>query len=116
MPEHTLLGADVIGYLGSICVVVAFCMRQMVPLRVTAILGNIVFIAYAADAGIWPVLLMNLTLLPLNVVRLAQSLGRPAAPRKPARPAAAVEHAPAPARPGGVIEVRRSQQCFAPLV
>jgi hypothetical protein len=63
---------DLIGYAASAIVVATFCMRQMVSLRLLAMLGNLVFIVYAFQAGVMPVLLMNAVLLPLNAWRLLQ--------------------------------------------
>ncbi len=64
---------DLIGYAASTIVVATFCMRQMLWLRLLAMLGNVVFIAYAFQAGVMPVLLMNAVLLPLNAWRLLQA-------------------------------------------
>ena len=58
------------GYLASALVLAAFCMRDMVALRCTAIASNLAFIAYGALAGLGPVLVLHLLLLPINVLRL----------------------------------------------
>jgi len=55
-------------------VLVTFCMRGMVWLRAVAIASNIAFIAYAAAAGIGPVMLLHVLLLPTNLYRLFQAL------------------------------------------
>jgi hypothetical protein len=65
--------ADALGWLASALVLATFCMRGMVALRLTAIASNLAFIAYAARAGIDPVLLLHVVLLPLNALRLAQA-------------------------------------------
>jgi hypothetical protein len=65
---------DWIGYAGSLCVLSAFCMRQMMALRITSIVGNMVFIAFGSLAGVMPVLVMNGILLVLNSFRLLQDL------------------------------------------
>ena len=44
-------------------------MEQMVPLRLTAIAGNVTFIAYAWGNGLTPILLLHGALLPLNGAR-----------------------------------------------
>jgi hypothetical protein len=79
---------DWIGYLGAGCVLTAFSMQGIVPLRIVAIAGNLCFIAYALAAGVTPVLVMNALLLPLNLMRLAQALRVPVpgglAPRRAA--------------------------------
>lgn len=76
-------GHDLIGYLASAAVLLTFCMRDLVALRATAIASNVAFIAYAGLAGIAPVLLLHVLLLPINVYRLieAQRAQRPQRPR-----------------------------------
>ena len=51
-------------------VLATFLMRTMVPLRLVAILSNILFVAIAYLQNIHPVLFLHLTLLPINVWRL----------------------------------------------
>jgi CRP/FNR family cyclic AMP-dependent transcriptional regulator len=63
-----------VGYFASLLVLVTFCTRGMVSLRVVAIASNVAFIAYAALAGIGPVMLLHVLLLPTNVYRLSQAL------------------------------------------
>ncbi len=65
--------SDWVGWLASALVLATFCMRGMVGLRLTAIASNLAFIAYGASAGIDPVLMLHVLLLPLNAWRLAQS-------------------------------------------
>lgn len=59
-----------IGYLASALVLVTFCMRDMTTLRCVAIASNLAFIAYGSIAGLGPVLVLHLLLLPVNVWRL----------------------------------------------
>ena len=49
-----------------------FVMKDMRPLRVTAILSNLAFIAYGAMHALPPVLCLHFALLPLNLARLRQ--------------------------------------------
>ena len=65
---------ELLGYAASLLVLATFCMRGMVSLRVLAIASNVAFIAYAALAGIHPVLLLHALLLPMNVWRLIEAL------------------------------------------
>ena len=65
-----------IGYLASLLVLATFCMRDMVALRLLAITSNVAFIAYGALANIYPVLLLHMVLLPVNVLRIAESWTR----------------------------------------
>ncbi len=59
--------AESIGYLASALVLAAFCMRDIVALRVVAIMSNVAFIGYAALADLHPVLMLHVVLLPMNV-------------------------------------------------
>ncbi len=66
--------AELIGYAAAVCVFVTFYMKTMVPLRIAGIVSNVLFIAYAYDLPAYPVLILHLTLLPLNIIRLRQML------------------------------------------
>ena len=63
---------ETIGYLASTLVLAAFWMRDMVALRLAAIASNVAFIGYAALAGLHPVLVLHLLLLPMNGWRLLE--------------------------------------------
>jgi hypothetical protein len=71
---ETLTARELVGYLASSLVLAAFCVREMLPLRVIAIGSNLAFISYGYAEGLRPVLLLHLVLLPVNLVRLAQLL------------------------------------------
>ena len=93
----TMNDFDALGYLASALVLGTFSMRDMVALRALAIVSNLAFIAYAALAGIAPVLLLHALLLPMNLLRLVEALRR-RPPRSPHRgrrsPAAATVPSP----------------------
>jgi CRP-like cAMP-binding protein len=61
-------------FFASIFVVATLSMRTMIPLRVFAILTNIVLIASAIPTHNYPTLLLHAGLLPLNTYRLHQML------------------------------------------
>ena len=65
---------DALGYLAALLVFTTFYMKTMIPLRLVAISSNIAFISYGFSEGLDPVLLLHITLLPLNVYRLVQIL------------------------------------------
>ena len=69
-----MTGLEMLGYAASLLVLATFCMRGMVSLRVLAIASNLAFIGYAALAGIHPVLLQHVMLLPMNAWRLAEAV------------------------------------------
>jgi CRP/FNR family transcriptional regulator, cyclic AMP receptor protein len=63
---------DFLGYAASATVLATFCMSTMTPLRVTAILSNILFSLFGLWTHIYPVMLLHLILLPVNIARLVQ--------------------------------------------
>ena len=65
---------NLLGYLASASVLITFCMSTMVPLRIVAICSNVLFASYGAVAHIYPVLVLHVILLPVNITRLSQIL------------------------------------------
>jgi hypothetical protein len=63
---------DLLGYAASATVLATFCMNTMIPLRVTAILSNILFASFGFGAHIYPVMMLHLILFPVNALRLIQ--------------------------------------------
>ena len=61
---------EAVGYVASILVLSTFYMKTMLPLRCCAIASNIAFIAYGFFGEIYPVFVLHLVLLPLNIKRL----------------------------------------------
>jgi hypothetical protein len=64
---------DAAGYLASGLVVMAFCMRDIIPLRVVALTSNIAFLIYGIGLGLIPVWILHAILLPINGWRLWQA-------------------------------------------
>jgi hypothetical protein len=54
---------------GGVLVCVSFFMKTIIPLRVMGAASNIMFIIYGVLLQAWPVLLVNLALLPINCFR-----------------------------------------------
>lgn len=65
---------ETFGYLGALLTLTTFSMQTMARLRMVGIAANLAFVSYGALGGVYPVLLLHLTLLPLNVWRLWQLL------------------------------------------
>jgi len=65
---------DMLGYAASMAVLVTFTVREMLALRLMAIVSNILFVAYAFSAALQPILVLHALLLPLNVLRLWQAI------------------------------------------
>jgi hypothetical protein len=65
---------DLVGYLAATLVLAAFCMREMVPLRIAALCSNLAFIIYGLGLDLAPVWLLHALLLPMNGCRLLEAL------------------------------------------
>jgi CRP/FNR family cyclic AMP-dependent transcriptional regulator len=65
---------EVIGFAGSALAVLTYWMREMLPLRIVAVLAGICFLIYASALGSYPLILMEVTLLPINGYRLLELL------------------------------------------
>jgi hypothetical protein len=62
--------ADFLGWIAAGAVLATFLMRTMAPLRVVAILSNVLFLVYGYIEHIYPVFVLHLALLPINMWRL----------------------------------------------
>jgi hypothetical protein len=67
--------SEALGYAAASAVLASFLMRSMVPLRLVAILSNLLFLSYGYFAQIQPVFVLHAALLPINVARLAALSG-----------------------------------------
>jgi hypothetical protein len=63
---------NAIGFLAAGLVITAFCMKDILHLRIVAVASNVAFLAYGVALGLIPVWLLHLVLLPVNLVRLWQ--------------------------------------------
>lgn len=61
---------ELIGYLGVVLNLGVYSSRRMIPLRIFGICTNCAFIIYAYLAGVYPQLLVNILILPINIYRL----------------------------------------------
>jgi len=62
------------GYAAVVASVITSYMRTMIPLRMVSIICNSLFITYASVGSIYPTLILNLILLPLNAYRLREMI------------------------------------------
>jgi CRP/FNR family cyclic AMP-dependent transcriptional regulator len=60
------------GYAAVASSVITCAMKTMIPLRIVSMTCNALFIVYGFFSGIYPTLILNLILLPLNTLRLHQ--------------------------------------------
>jgi hypothetical protein len=61
---------DSLGYAASLTVFATFCMSTMVALRIMAIASNVLFCLYGFFGHLYPVLILHLALLPINLFKL----------------------------------------------
>jgi hypothetical protein len=78
---------DLVGYVAITLVLASASMRSILLLRMVAVASSFAFILYGALGEIYPVLLLHLFLLPLNLIRIGELLavraadaGRPWSP------------------------------------
>jgi hypothetical protein len=65
---------DILGWFAASLVFATFCARHMVPLRALAIISNIAFIGYGYLDHLWPIVVLHMAMLPMNVTRFRQAL------------------------------------------
>lgn len=65
---------EILGYIASGAVFVTFWMKTLIPLRLAAIVGNVLFLGYGLNSELGNIILLHGSLLPLNVLRLVQAL------------------------------------------
>jgi CRP-like cAMP-binding protein len=63
---------DFLGYAASAAVLATFCMSTMIPLRILALVSNVLFAAYGYLDHLYPVLILHAVLFPVNALRLVQ--------------------------------------------
>ena len=59
-----------LGFSAALAVLASFCMTTIVAIRSLALMSNILFMLYGWCAHIYPVLLLHLILLPVNLFKL----------------------------------------------
>jgi hypothetical protein len=60
------------GYAAVVASVITCAMKTMIPLRIVSMICNSLFITYGIFGGVYPTLILNSILLPLNGLRLFQ--------------------------------------------
>lgn len=63
---------EIVGYVASGLTFATFCMKAMLPLRYIAVCSNVGFIIYGYFSHLYPVVMLHLLLLPLNVTRILE--------------------------------------------
>lgn len=65
---------EALGWLASALTVATYAMNTMLTLRIVAIVSSVFFVIYTVALHLWPLLMMELLLLPINCYRLWQIL------------------------------------------
>lgn len=63
---------EAIGWLASAITIATYAMNTMISLRVLALASSVLFVAYAFMLQLWPLMVMEAVLLPINCFRLWQ--------------------------------------------
>ena len=63
---------DIVGYAAALAVLGSFCMSTIVPLRILAVVSNVLFGLYGVLAHLYPVFFLHSILLPINLFKLAR--------------------------------------------
>lgn len=71
----TPMHADTLGWIAAALMVATFSCREARRLRPLAVATNVAFIGYGVMAGLPPVLVLHLLLLPINLWRCIQAYG-----------------------------------------
>lgn len=71
-----------LGFFGSLAVLASFCMTATKTLRTVALASNVLFGVYGLLGHVYPVLLLHMILLPINLAKLHQMRSR-SSPREP---------------------------------
>ena len=58
---------DIVGYLGTLIVILSFMCKDMITLRFVSILGCVVFMVYSIFKGDVPILLTNIAIIAVNI-------------------------------------------------
>ncbi|MDW4499741.1 Crp/Fnr family transcriptional regulator [Sulfitobacter sp. D35] len=63
---------EAVGWVASLLTIATYSMSTMLPLRILAIASSVCFVIYASVLQLWPLLAMELLLLPINLYRFWQ--------------------------------------------
>lgn len=63
---------EAVGYAGTGLTILAYGMRNLVPLRIAGILSSLAFLTYGMLTKSYPLVLMEALLLPINFYRLLE--------------------------------------------
>lgn len=64
------IGLELFGYLGTSLIILSMMMSSVVKLRIFNICGSVVSAIYAVICNTWPIVLLNVALMSINIYKL----------------------------------------------
>ena len=61
---------EIFGYIGTVLVVFSMMMKSINKLRIINVCGSVISAIYSAIIGTWPIFLMNICLIAINLFHL----------------------------------------------
>ena len=61
---------DLLGFAAAAAVLAGFCMNSIRHLRMAALASNVLFVLYGLFAHIYPVVILHIILVPINLQKL----------------------------------------------
>lgn len=86
--ERNVRWLDLLGFAAAAAALAGFCMNTIINLRMMALASNLLFVVYGLLAQIYPVALLHMILLPINLLKLRhiRSQACSAEPQRPTTP------------------------------
>jgi len=69
-----MLGIDLIGYIATAFILISFCVKDMIPLRIINSVGSILWIWYGININSNPTIFVNIAVLIIHSVWLIKRL------------------------------------------
>jgi hypothetical protein len=107
---------DLLGFAAAAAVLAGFCMNTIINLRLAALASNFLFILYGLFAHIYPVIILHIILLPVNLLKLhrikseaySAALSRTKVGTRRGYRLAEIYPTPAPGLPGTAVDIMKS--------
>ena len=61
---------EIFGYIGTALIILSMTMKSLNKLRILNISGSVISVIYAAVSNTWPVVLLNASLIAVNIYQL----------------------------------------------
>ena len=72
--ENNRVFLELFGYVGSALVIISMMMKSIFKLRIFNMCGGLITVIYAAICNTWPVVIMNVVIVSINVYHTAKYL------------------------------------------